>query len=180
MVDPICELKTRAEILQHAVHRRVPQAVSRLRALSDYRSLSEDRLCEVAIGVRRHECLSLLAIELGFSGWAHAKRTIGGDPEARDFGTILYPSRCGGHLNFWYRDYREATVGQRQCHGYLLGYRRQCFVVQGGFIEALGLDPHRPEWRAIGFDWVRPVDVQARTRLYGELLRQLPAEGARS
>ena len=92
---------------------------------------------------------------------------------------MLYPPQCGGHLNLWYRSYSEAVLGRRECHGYLLGYRRQFFVVQDGFIEALGLDSHSREWHVIGFDWAQPADVRARTRLYGELVRQLTPEHAR-
>lgn len=116
---------------------------------------------------------------MGFHDWSHAKQTMRGEPGLVDFGTMLYPTRCGGHLNLWYRHHTDAVRGRQACDGYLLGFRRQFFVVQGGFIEALGLDPNDREWRALGFDWVQPTDARARTRLYGELVRQLAPEGGR-
>lgn len=180
MIDPIRELRTRAEILHRNIQRQSLSAARRLRSLEDYRAHSNERLLAAAPSVRRHECLNVLAIELGFEGWTPAVQAIGGKSLAVEYGAMLYPARCGGHLNLWYRSHTEAEAGRRACRGYLLGYRRQCFVVQAGFIEALGLDPTSPEWHAMGFDWVRPADLDARTRLYGELVRQLPAEGGRS
>jgi hypothetical protein len=46
------------------------------------------------------------------------------------------------------------------------------------YIESLGLDPDDHDWQAIGFDWVRPRDVDARTRLYAKLVAALPREAA--
>ena len=37
-------------------------------------------------------------------------------------------------------------------------------------IGALGLDPDDADWAAIGWDWARPLHVEARLRLYGGLL----------
>lgn len=61
-------------------------------------------------------------------------------------------------------------------NGYLLACRRQYLVVDGYFIESLGLDPNDPDWKAIGYDWVRPSDVAARSRLYPKLVAGLPRE----
>ena len=44
------------------------------------------------------------------------------------------------------------------------------------FIETLGLDPDASDWQRLGRDWVRPLDVRARTRLYGELIAKMPRE----
>lgn len=121
MIDPIRELRTRAEILQHHLRRRLPDAVSRLRVLAKYRGQANDRILALAPAVRRRECLSIIAMELGFDGWPHTKQVLSGEPAVRDFGTMLYPPRCGGHLNLWYRSHAEAVVGRQECHGYLLG-----------------------------------------------------------
>jgi hypothetical protein len=60
----------------------------------------------------------------------------------------------------------------------LLGYKRQYVVVDQYFIESLGLDPADPDWDALGFDWVRPKNVAARSRLYSKLVSRLPREAA--
>src|SRR5262249_50953992 len=145
----------------------------------DYRAWTNERLITAAATVARRECLAVLARELGFDGWPQAKGVISGTGVASNFGTLLYPRQCAGHLNLWYSRYDEAVVGHRASSGYLLAYRRDFLVVGRSFIEALGLNPDAPEWTALGFDWVRPGDVRARTRLYGMLIAQMPREGDR-
>jgi hypothetical protein len=152
-MDPIRELKIRADLRKRQLARRNPDSV-----------------------IPRRQCLSLVAIELGFSSWGHARAVLSGDREVPDFGTLLYPRRCGGHLNHWYRSYEDAAIGHHAAGGYLLAYRRDFFVADRPFIEALGLDPDLPEWRRIDFDWVRPADAAARRSLYGALLAQMPRE----
>jgi hypothetical protein len=176
MIDPVRELKIRAEILQRRIASREPAALARLRRLPEFRACSDDELKAAGPHVLRRQCLTLLATELGFQGWPAARAALSGTGPVVDFGTVLYPDRCGGHLNLWYRRYDDAVTGRQVCAGYLLAYRRDFVVVQGSFIEVLGLEPTAPEWSQMGFDWVRPLDVRARTRLYGTLLSQLPSE----
>lgn len=176
MTDPIRELKTRAKLLHHQLRRRHPQALARLRSLPEFHSCSSEQLELAAPGLRRRQCLALIAVEFGFSGWLHAHAVISGAQEVSDFGTMLYPPRSGGHLNLWYRRYDEAFSARQESGGYLLAYRRDFLVVDRWFIETLGLDPETPEWRRLGFDWVHPVEMQARTRLYSALIAQRPRE----
>lgn len=176
MINPIRELKIRAEILQRQLVRRQPPTLARLRSLPEFRACSSDELESAGPRVLRRQCLALLAMELGFSGWRHAKEVISGARATSDFGTLLYPRRCGGHLNLWYSRYGEAVIGRRVSGGYLLAYRRDFMVVDRSFIETLGLDPDDSGWRCLGFDWVRPIDMRARTRLYGALIARLPRE----
>ena len=102
MIDPVRELKIRAEILQHRIASRQPAALARLRRLPEFRAYSDDALEAVAARVLRRHCLTLLATELGFQGWPSAKAALSGTGSVVDFGTVLYPKRCGGHLNLWY------------------------------------------------------------------------------
>ena len=153
MTDPIRELKARAKLRQH-------------------------RLERAGTRVQRRECLSQIAVELGFTGWQHASAVLSGSPDVVDYGTMLYPRQCHGTLNLWYRNYEDAIVGRREARGYLLAYRRDFVVVDRMFIESLGLDPDAPEWTQIGFDWARPADIRARTHLYGLLIAQRPRESA--
>jgi hypothetical protein len=177
MTDPIRELKIRAAILQRRIVDRQPSALARLRALPEFRASSADHLDSAGTPILRRHCLAILARELGFNGWPHAKDVISGARDVSDFGTVLYPKRCGGHLNLWYRSYDDAAIGRRASGGYLLAYRRHYMVVHSLFIETLGLDPDASDWQRLGHDWVRPLDVGARTRLYGELIANLPREG---
>ena len=149
-MDAIRELKTRAEIL----HRRMQ---------------AENPRSEI----RRADCLKKIAAELGFPTWLAARKAISGEGSVEDFGTLLYP-RYGGFINLWFKTYEEAAAVREAKSGYLLAYRRQYLVVDAFYLEALGLDPADPDWAAMGFDWVRPRDVAARTRLYAKLVEALP------
>jgi len=150
-MDAIRELKTRAEIL----HRRMQTEDSTLQ-------------------IWRADCLNQIAAELGFFNWSAAKKAINGEGPVEDFGTLLYPRYGAGMINLWYKTYDEAAAVREAKNGYLLAYKRQYLVVDGYYLETLGLDPADPDWDAMGFDWVRPRDVAARTRLYGKLVEALP------
>ena len=176
MIDPIRELTIRAAILHRRLNAGDPLALPRLSILPEFRREPVARLATLAPRVKRRHCLTILARELGFAGWLHAKSVISGADDVSDFGTLLYPKSCG-FLNLWYSSYHDAVTGQRASHGYLLAYRRHFMVVQAPFIEWLGLDPAAAEWRRLGYDWVRPLDVGARTRLYGALIARMPREG---
>jgi len=175
MIDPIHELKVRAEILHARVQEHDTGVLKRLRVLSEFRRSPDGHL----IGTARHQhCLRVIAAEWGFPGYREAKRALSGEEPSPDFGALLYPNKCCGHLNRWYKIYEEAAEVRKDCRGYLLGYRHQYVVVDRYFIETLGLDPDDPDWEALGFDWVRPAEITARTRLYSKLVSQLPREAA--
>jgi hypothetical protein len=182
-MDAIRELKTRAEILHRRIQTNDHRAVGRLRVLPQFRRASYEDLAAATGTIQRRDCLTVIAVELGFANWPQAKTAIAGDrpvvgPGA-DFGTMLYPShRCAGHINRWYKTYEEAAADRGSSGGYLLAYKRQYVVVDRHFIESLGLDPDDLDWEALGFDWVRPKSVAARSRLYATLVTCLPREAA--
>ncbi|MCA1561715.1 MAG: hypothetical protein LC753_14375 [Acidobacteria bacterium] len=162
MIDPIREMKIRAAILQRRIVDRQPSALARLRALPEFRARSIDQLEMAGMPILRRHCLAILARELGFAGWPHAKDVISGARDVSDFGTVLYPKRCCGHLNLWYSRYDDAAIGHRASGGYLLAYRRQFMVVHSSFIETLGLGP--PARRARANAPVRSDDRAAAAR----------------
>jgi hypothetical protein len=178
MTDPIEELKVRAEILHRKVRARDTRSLARLRVLPELRRAADRELLHLAGAIRRRHCLAVIAAELGFPDWTLARRVLGGQDAAVDFGTLLCPPRCGGHINRWYATYEAAAAVQRSCRGYLLAYRRHYLVVERDYIETLGLDPDDRDWERIGFDWVRPRDPGARSRLYAKLVAALPREAA--
>lgn len=167
MIDPAHELKVRAEILQKRAAAGDEGARARLGALA----AEPDK-------VQRKHCLAVVAREAGFASWEHALRVFRGDPAERDLGTLLEGRETRGTLNAWYADHAEARahLAERRARGeevFLLGYKRQFVVVELPYVAALGLDPADPDWRAIGFDWGRPRDAEARARLYGKRLAAL-------
>lgn len=177
VTDPVRELRTRGELLHRSLQQdslqRHDAALARLRALPELRRADDAALRAFADGAQRKHCLAVVARECGFGSWEHAVRVLEGDLEERDVGTLLHtPS---GSLNVWFTDHQEArqTLTAQQTDGeprFLLGFRRELFVTGPAYIEALGLDPHDPDWRAIGWDWVCPQDPAARTRLFGRRL----------
>jgi hypothetical protein len=170
MIDPIRELKIRAEVL----HKRVvedPRALERLRALPELRKADEPKLRSFAHVAQRKHFLAVVAREAGFSSWEHALRVISGESAESDFGKLLYDTRWGAYLNVWCATYEEAKETHRaHPERYLLAYQRHFFLVERGFVEALGVSPDDEDWDAIGRDWARPRDLAARTRLYGKIL----------
>ena len=168
MHDAIQELRVRAELLHHLVKRNDARALRRFRRFAAVSNPAE---------IRRRDCLALLATELGFENWPQAKRALSGEP-VPDYGTLLYPKRCGGHLNLWFRTHDEAAGVRQTRQGYLLGYRRVFVVVDRFFIESLGLEPNDPDWQTLHFDWTRDERscISARARLYAKLVAMLPAE----
>jgi len=178
-MDAIHELKTRAEILHRRIQTNDHRAVGRLRVLPQFRRASYEKLAAATGTIQRRDCLAVIAVELGFDSWPQAKTVITGAALVEDFGTMLYPGHhCAGHINRWYKTYEEAAEDRESSGGYLLAYKRQYVVVDRYFIESLGLDPADPDWEALGFDWVRPKSVAARSRFYARLVAGLPREAA--
>jgi len=112
MTDAIQELKVRAAILHGRVRARDKRALARLRALPPLRRAADRELLALAGAIRRRHCLAVIAAELGFPDWTVARRVITGEDVAVDFGTLLCPPRCGGHINRWYARYDDATAVQ--------------------------------------------------------------------
>jgi hypothetical protein len=175
MMDPVRELKVRAEILHRSVQASDPAGIERLRALTELRRVEDDALREAAAGVQRKHCLTAVAREAGFATWEHAVRVLDGDASEVDFGTLLYGAQWGANLNHWFATYDEARAFHREAstpadRRYLLVYKRHFFVVERFFIEALGLEADDPDWQAIDWDWAQPAHMDARRRLYGKVL----------
>jgi hypothetical protein len=82
-----------------------------------------------------------------------------------DHDPVMYVSRMDAFLNRWFTSYDEARASLDTQGGYLLPYRDHSFVSTADAIRELGLDPGDPDWAAIGWDWVRPADPEAKARL---------------
>lgn len=168
--EPTNELKIRAEILHKRIASGDVRARARLRVLAELAKVSVEALDTAAANIQRKHCLAVVARETGFSTWDHALRVLRGDASERDLGTLLHDRETSATLNAWFADHAEARahLDERRSGGsrvFLLAYKRQFLVVDGFYIEALGLDPDDPDWAALDFDWARPRDRSARTRL---------------
>ena len=104
--------------------------------------------------MRLRDALHEVAREVGFKDWEHARKVLGGLAGlGDDLGDFWHVPRTGILLHYWFSDYAQARAVLEQDHtGFLLPYRRQFFIVQAPFIEALGLGPDDPAWAAAGRD----------------------------
>jgi len=68
-------------------------------------------------------------------------------------------------LNRWFRSYDEARAVHDREGGFLLPHKGHFFITDDEGIRILGLNPADPDWERIGWDWVRPKDLAAWTRL---------------
>ncbi len=178
MIDPVDELKTQAAILHKRIAAGDVGSRARMRRLNELAKHDDDAIADAAPSIQRKHCLAIVAREHGFASWEHAQRVLRGSEEQSDFGALLYDRESGGFLNVWFADYAEARehlLAQRRDGKtrYLLAFRRQFFVAEPQFIEALGMDPGDADWERLDFDWARPRDPLARRRLYGRRLQAL-------
>lgn len=164
--DVISEIKTHARVLHRRAQSGDASALELLRVLPEFAHRSHG---EIAADLQRRHCLAAVARRLGFRSWTHAKDVLS-DVEQRDFGTLLYPQSCGGHYNIWSASYDEAKDIRAAHGGYLLVYRHQFLIVDGAYVDSMGLDPTDPDWERIARDWARPGDFAARGRLYRQLV----------
>ena len=171
MIDPVQELKARAELLHHRVTASNPEALKRLRVLPEFRATKVEALPALAPLIKRKHCLAVTAREVGFESWLHAVSVLEGRAHD-DFGTLLCLLGSPAHWNIWSASYEEARAIRKEHGGYLLAYKRQFFITDRHYIETMGLDPEDPDWDQIGRDWARPKVAAARTRLYGKLLER--------
>jgi hypothetical protein len=145
------ELKVRARVRLNRARREGQAGASRLR----------DALHEVAR-------------EAGFADWEHARHVLSGHAAlGEDMGSFWHVAGTGILLHIWFSSHAEAQAVLRQEGGFLLPYRRQCFIVQVPFIEALGLDAQHAAWDAIGYDLVAGYGAEALWALSWQRLRAL-------
>ena len=166
MADIARALKSHARRLHREVSSGNPIALQRVRKLDAFKPADA---AVIAGAVKRRHCLAIVARELGFHGWPHAVQVLSGTG-ANDVGTLLYPHRCGAHINIWCACYNEAKRIRTRHGGFLLGYRHQFLVVDEDYMTTLGIDPSDPDLDVIGGDWVGPSDAAARARLYGRVI----------
>lgn len=125
-------------------------------------------------GVRLRDTLHEVARAQGFTDWEHARLVLSGMAvPGEDMGSFWHVPRTGILLNLWFSSHDEALAVLQQHDGYLLPYRRQCFIVQSPFIEALGMDPLDSAWSATGRDLVAAYGTPAWRTLAWQRLRAM-------
>src|SRR5438552_124136 len=68
--------------------------------------------------VRLRDCLNLVAREVGFAHWEHARTVLGGlAATGEDMGTFWHAPRTGILLNEWFAHREEAQAALRRSPG---------------------------------------------------------------
>ncbi len=165
MVDLINHLKNKARLLQKTVQAGDAEAIAFIREAHGV-GLSGDT--EIIEKIQRKHCLLVIARKLGFKHWNHCAQFFGEGCE--DYGTMLYPKRCGAHWNIWVTDYEEAKKARAEHGGYLLCYNKQYLVVDEHFIISLGLDPNDVAFESISRDWHKGRGSSEQEDLYMKLI----------
>lgn len=154
ITDQVSECKIRASVLLKSLRSEdasVAQlAAKRFRCLNEFKHSSLENI--LLADIKHKHALAVIAIEKGFDSWADLQYQL--------------PFIRGGFLNQWFAEYAEARQYLEQYQGYLLPYQKQFFVCTADYINVIGLDAQDPDWRSIGFDWVKPANKSAWQRLY--------------
>ncbi len=158
---------------------RATRAAERLRVLPIFASLSVAELLARRDTVRHKHALETIARERGAASWAELKQALGEQGPPR-LSIEAFFSKGVGHsafLNRWFTTYAEALASLHAQGGYLFPYRKQFFLCEAGFLQALGVAPNDPDWERIGRNWVEPKDEAARARLEQQLIARGYTEG---
>ena len=154
MNAPVDELKTRARMLLKLLQSGFVPAQKRARVLGrlhDWDMPDEWQL--------RH-CLNLVAAEIGFQNWEHARNYLGGTAAtAHDSGDFWYGKELSAFMHAWFANYAEAkehlrTQNQHETRCFLLPYRAQFFVAQAEAMHAIGLSTDSTIWQPMAYDLV--------------------------
>lgn len=97
--------------------------------------------------IKHKHALEVIAIENKFSSWIDLK--------------IQINFIINGYLNAWFTHYSEAKYYLQSNGGYLLPYKNQFFICNRDYINQLGFDADDPDWKLIGYDWVKPLNQSA-------------------
>ena len=123
-------------------------------------------------GVQLKHALTVIAQEAGFPNWTALKNAA----EEVDFSEIFAAPGLKDSINHWFRDYEAAKAHQQAHGGVLLPYRHQAFVTSLEILPRLGHEKDDPDWKDIGYDFIRPASTEALTRIKARLSRRLTAK----
>ncbi|MBW8880375.1 MAG: hypothetical protein JF615_02815 [Asticcacaulis sp.] len=126
------------------------------------------QLHEPPAALQLKHALAVVAHEAGFDSWTALKKA--GD--APDFSDIFARPGVSDSLNAWFASYDEARTYHQSHGGVLLPYRHQIFVTSMAVLIRMGFEADHPDWKAIGYDFVRPASSEAYSRIKAALLRR--------
>ena len=127
------------------------------------------RLDNLPAEVQLKHALAVIAQEAGHDNWTALKQAS----EAFDFSEVFASPGLKDSINHWFRNYDEAKAHHDAHGGVLLPYRHQAFVTSFDILPRLGYEMDDPDWRDIGYDFIRPLSSEAHARITARLTRRL-------
>jgi hypothetical protein len=174
--DPITEAKIRAtRLLKQLRNEASIEAAQRFKVLPGLESGTPEAILGIRDHIRHKHALDVTAIEFGYTDWIAMRAAI--DAATPGFNTErLFQSRSA-FLNLWVRTYEEARALLTEGR-FLFPHREHFVVCEGELLESHGIDSKDPDWALIGFDWARPADIAAHSRLTERLRAAFAAAAA--
>jgi len=162
--DPLARARREARRLLKDLRSKDPlrsaPAARRFVRLRSFAAPGSDAIDFVRERARLKHALAVVAEERGHDSWAALVRSASSAPPA------FHAPALGGFLMRWFADHDDAVASRLALGGYVLPFGQQCFVCEAEAVRELGLDPDDEDWRAVGFDLVRPADEAAAERLF--------------
>jgi hypothetical protein len=145
----LVELKTRARIRLNALSRGDPIVI-------DYAGwISKKRSWPLPPEWKLQHAFNLVATEIGFHDWQHARRVLSGIARlGDDMGAFWYDTRAAALFNHWYAKYEDAREYQAQSGHWLFPFGKQFVVGDANYVRTLRLDPASELWTAVQHDVV--------------------------
>jgi hypothetical protein len=145
----LVELKTRARIRLKALDRGDLTVIAYAKQVSKKRSWPWPQAWKL------QHALNLVATEIGFRDWDHARRVFSGVAKSGDdVGAFWYDSSSVALANHWYTRYEDAQEYRTQSGNWLFPYGRQFVVGDANYVRSLKLDPTSELWQAVQRDLV--------------------------
>jgi hypothetical protein len=108
------------------------------------------------------DAYAILSKAAGFESWKEMK-------DSYYKADLLNPPFWSAQWKNWFNTKEEALLHFDKNKNFLLPYRRQFFICDKDYIEALGVSINDSDLKKIGFDWSAPQDQEAMTRVFEKI-----------
>jgi len=159
------QLKIEAKLLHKRLKSGSDNSVEAYLNHPIFRNLSSSQIEEKRKGIRLKDSYHLIASTYGFSRWEDLKRQVIKND-------MLYRSNGVGLIHKWFKSDTEASKYHIKYGGYLLQFWADYVICGVEYIQLLGLHHYAEEWKAIGYNWIKPADQAAYQKLYQKAVLQ--------
>jgi len=153
----LSHLKTQATFLLKDLCSGSPEsrkAAEQFLTLPAYSNRNAQWILEHSGAIKLKDAFLVIALKYGFKSWADLKEKV-------VLEDCLYRSAKVGLIYAWFSDYEKATAYHQQHGGYLIKFWKDFVVCGDEYIASLSLAEYTEYWTKIGYDWVKPGNLQA-------------------